>query len=166
MSIQWLNKNNINEIKSIAFSEFNKDLKSHDSDHLYEKVLGGDKFGNIDLNYGLITSYNKPIGIIGYYLPEVDKNAAWLGWFAIKPEFRRKGYGEKAVIHLIGYLKKRYPFLEVLRAYTDITNIGALKFYKSMGFQQDGAPFKNAVIIDYNLKKGNILNRWNKEPIW
>lgn len=51
-----------------------------------------------DFDYDYYLLYDKTCaGIIGLYNFGEDKDSAWLGWFAIKKEFRRKGYGSEAL---------------------------------------------------------------------
>ena len=41
----------------------------------------------------LIYDNDKIIGITGVYVEDIDNESIWLDWFAILPEYRRKGYG-------------------------------------------------------------------------
>ncbi len=59
----------------------------------FEESLEAD----FDYDYYLLYDDETCVGIIGLYNFGEDKDSAWLGWFGIKKEFRRKGYGSEAL---------------------------------------------------------------------
>ena len=50
----------------------------------------------------------KVIGIVGYYTNNFDyKEADWLAWFVVDPNYRRKGIGKKLLEFIIKNARKR-----------------------------------------------------------
>lgn len=172
LKLEWLTKNNIKTIRDIAKKEFKSDMKMISNIDIYEEVLNGNKCNNIDLNYALIKESNKNVGIIGYYIPEQDPKALWLGWFTIKDKYRHKGFGVKALNLLIEQVKSLYPDLEVCRTYTDLDRKIAINFYKKFGFIQETETYKlvddekDTVILNFPLNENKQYKEWNQIPIW
>jgi RimJ/RimL family protein N-acetyltransferase len=82
----------------------------------------------------LIRSHQEIVGVSGLYRhPGSPKHLCWLGWFAIRPQFRRRGYGSAAIIALSDFA--RSLGCKELWVYTDATNNVAMKFYASLGFE-------------------------------
>jgi RimJ/RimL family protein N-acetyltransferase len=57
----------------------------------------------------------------------------WLGWFAIRPEFRRRGFGRAAIIAVCDFA--RNLSCKELWVYTDATDKIAIKFYARLGIE-------------------------------
>jgi len=76
---------------------------------------------------------NETVGVIGLYQQmETKTESVWVGWFGVRPQFRRKGIGTT----LINQLKKiaaDYKFRELL-VFTDQDNVAALSLYQNNGF--------------------------------
>ena len=46
----------------------------------------------------LVQAQSKIVGVSGLYrLPGMPSHVCWLGWFAIRPQFRRQGFGRAAI---------------------------------------------------------------------
>lgn len=67
----------------------------------------------------LVYDNNEIIGITGVYVEDEDNESIWLGWFAILPQYRKKGYGEKVLLDTIDYCKKlnRYLYFRIDTTY-------------------------------------------------
>ncbi len=82
----------------------------------------------------LIRTGQNIIGVAGLYRqPGSPKHLCWLGWFAIRPKFRRQGFGS-AAIHAIADHARTISCKE-LWVYTDRSADIAKGFYLSQGFE-------------------------------
>jgi RimJ/RimL family protein N-acetyltransferase len=82
----------------------------------------------------LIRSQSEIVGVSGLYKqPGMPTNICWLGWFAIRPQFRRRGFGRAAIIAICDFARS-LPCKE-LWVYTVATDNIAMKFYTSLGFE-------------------------------
>jgi ribosomal protein S18 acetylase RimI-like enzyme len=82
----------------------------------------------------LVRAKSQIIGVSGLYRqPEMPSYAVWLGWFAIRPQFRRQGFGTKAIQHLCH--AATIAGTTELWVYTDSYNDVARTFYTSLGFE-------------------------------
>jgi ribosomal protein S18 acetylase RimI-like enzyme len=78
------------------------------------------------------------IGVIGLYqLVDSDPDIVWLGWFGLRPQYRRQGWGKIMINHLKEYAIK-FGFKE-LWVFTNYDNLAAISFYQKSGFIQLGA---------------------------
>ena len=78
------------------------------------------------------------VGVSGLYRqPGMAETVCWLGWFGIRPRFRRQGFGKHALNTLIDFA--RHIGVEELWVYTGSSDNIALKFYQSLGFEVLGA---------------------------
>ncbi len=96
---------------------------------------------------------NKIIGIIGYYANKFDsKEADWLAWFAVNPNYRREGIGKKLLEFIKkNSIKRRKKFL---RLYTDPEEEKeAQLFYEKIGLRE-----VKRKRLPY-IKNGNIIYR-------
>jgi len=86
------------------------------------------------LKYYLATVDQNIVGFCGIYANKDDE--AWMGWFGIKPEFRRKGYAKQMLSKLFEImLKNGYRYC---RLYTDKKlNSNAYNLYLKSGFVED-----------------------------
>ena len=78
---------------------------------------------------------DETVGGIGLYQQvETPPSIVWVGWFGVRPSFRRRGFG----MMMIDFLKQKardYSFKE-LWVFTEQENEGALKFYEKLGFKR------------------------------
>jgi RimJ/RimL family protein N-acetyltransferase len=82
----------------------------------------------------LIRSAERIAGVSGLYRqPGTPQHVCWLGWFAIRPTFRRQGFGSGAIYLLADYA--RSVGYKELWVYTDSSNEAARNFYCSIGFE-------------------------------
>ena len=74
------------------------------------------------------------IGVSGLYRqPGTPSHIYWLGWFAIRPKFRRQGLGS-AAIHQLSHVAQNAGSTE-LWVYTGSSDNIARTFYLSLGFE-------------------------------
>ena len=86
----------------------------------------------------LLRAKSQIIGVSGLYRqPGMPSHVCWLGWFAVRPQFRRKGFGT-AAIHQLCHAARDAGSTE-LWVYTDRHDEVARIFYLSLGFEVLGA---------------------------
>jgi RimJ/RimL family protein N-acetyltransferase len=82
------------------------------------------------------------IGVIGLYQQmETPPSIVWVGWFGVRPSFRRRGFGSM----MIDSLKQKasdFNFRE-LWVFTEQENEVALNFYEKLGFRKLSEAEKN-----------------------
>jgi RimJ/RimL family protein N-acetyltransferase len=82
----------------------------------------------------LLRAKSQIIGVSGLYRqPGMPSHVCWLGWFAVRPQFRRKGFGT-AAIHQLCHAARDAGSTE-LWVYTDRHDEVARIFYLSLGFE-------------------------------
>ena len=124
-------------------------------------------------NYEYYLIYENGIcaGIIGIYSYPEDPDSAWLGWFGIRKEFRRKHLGSRALALFEEMaVSKGFRFA---RLYTDAENNDvAIAFYKANGYiyepyqnMQDPACMKRATLIFSKPLTSETLIPWNSRSI-
>ena len=83
------------------------------------------------VKYFIVYDNNEEIGITGLYY--YDNESAWLPWFGVLPDKRRKSYGERILLKTID-LAKQEGF-KTMRLYTDkVENANAIRLYEKVGF--------------------------------
>ena len=86
----------------------------------------------------LIRSHQETVGVSGLYRhPGSPKGLCWLGWFAIRPKFRRHGFGSAAIHGIVDYA--RTMSCKELWVYIDSSDEVAKSFYASLGFEVLGS---------------------------
>ena len=86
----------------------------------------------------LLRAKSQIIGVSGLYRqPEIPSHICWLGWFAIRPQFRRQGFGTAAIYQLC--LVAQNAGSTELWVYTGREDDVARLFYRSLGFEVLGA---------------------------
>jgi GNAT superfamily N-acetyltransferase len=104
----------------------------------------------------LLRAKTQIIGVSGLYRqPGMPSHVCWLGWFAIRPQFRRQGLGS-AAIHAICRIARGAGSIE-LWVYTGCHDDVARSFYLSLGFEilgpaSDYAPGRTMDDSDIILK--------------
>lgn len=79
-------------------------------------------------------------GIGGLCEYENEENIAYLGWFGVIPEMRRRGVASAIIRHL-STLAKLYGYSELGTVTDSDSSNEALKFYRKLGFEE-GAPIE------------------------
>ena len=85
----------------------------------------------------LIKSESETAGVSGLYRPPASSDGIfWIGWFGVRPKFRRQGIGRDA----LRLLRARAKMLDgrELWVYTGATDDAALRLYSSAGFERLG----------------------------
>ena len=127
--------------------------------------------GTADYEYYLLYENGICAGVIGIYQYPEDKDSAWLGWFGIREEYRRKHLGSRALKMYEDMAAKRgYLFA---RLYTDAENNDtAIAFYKANGYQcepymnpEDPACLKYKTLIFSKSLTSETLIPWNSRSI-
>jgi RimJ/RimL family protein N-acetyltransferase len=104
----------------------------------------------------LIRTLGEIVGISGLYRqPESPAQLCWLGWFAVRPKFRRKGFGSAAIHATVDCA--RTMGCKELWVYTGASDEAARHFYTKVGFEllgsaRDSAPGKTIDDSDIVLK--------------
>jgi GNAT superfamily N-acetyltransferase len=133
----------------------------------FEESLDSDS----DYDYYLLYEDGKCVGIIGLYNFGEDQDSAWLGWFGIRKEYRRRKLGSKALKAFEEMaIGKGYRFA---RLYTDATdNDGPIAFYKNNGYiaetyenPDDPASMKYKMLIFSKPLSSEKLVPWNNQNI-
>ena len=121
--------------------------------------------------YFLLYENDACVGVIGIYSYSEDQNSAWLGWFGIREEFRRKKLGTTALKAFEEMAAARgYLFA---RLYTDaVNNDVAIAFYQANGYvsepyqnPQDPACMKYRTVIFSKSLTSRSLEFWNNRSI-
>ena len=94
----------------------------------YESV-----YGLRDASYYIAYLDDAPVGLMGIYFEPVDLSSAWLGWFGVKKEYRRRHFGSQIIAHFEELARKKgYKYA---RLFTDaFNNDAAISFYQSQGY--------------------------------
>ena len=91
----------------------------------------------------LIQAQSEIVGVSGLYRePGMPSSICWLGWFAIRPEFRRLGFGRAAIIAVCDFA--RHLSCKELWVYTDAIDTIATEFYTGLGFEILGPAIESA----------------------
>jgi GNAT superfamily N-acetyltransferase len=86
----------------------------------------------------LVRARGDAVGVSGLYRqPGMPQNVCWVGWFGIRPRFRREGLGTFAMHALFDVARSKG--CQELWVYTDSSDDVAVSFYKSLGFEVLGA---------------------------
>lgn len=98
------------------------------------KAIGIPRLGGCDmLQYWVAMEKHQVVGITGVYTTRLTpERVAWIGWTAVKPLFRRQGFGRQLVEHVAAFAQT--AGLDVLAAYTSETHRGAIHVYQALGF--------------------------------
>ena len=133
----------------------------------YEESLGESSA----YEYYLIYEEGNCVGITGIYTYPEDPDSAWLGWFGIIREYRRRHLGSEALKRFEEMaLSRGFRFA---RLYTDARNNDtAIAFYRANGYTSE--PYRNAqdpacekyktVIFSKPLGSGELIP-WNSRNI-
>jgi ribosomal protein S18 acetylase RimI-like enzyme len=91
----------------------------------------------------LLRAEGDVVGVSGLYRqPGMAQHVCWIGWFAIRPRFRRQGYGKSAMCALIKFAQSIAA--KELWVYTGSSDDIAVSFYKSLGFEFLGSAADSA----------------------
>lgn len=134
MNLKLIKIETLNDVEIIKefFHDVFPEEPGYDCIDFTNSVTGNHNYKRLE--YYLIKFENDIVGFCGIY--SNNDNEAWLGWFGIKPQFRRKGYARQ-MLHILKDKMIEYGY-KIVRTYTDKKlNNNAYKLYLSDGFVQD-----------------------------
>lgn len=146
-------------VKSFFYQIFPEENK-YDLIHFEQSITRQHGFKRLE--YYLGYENNTVVGISGVY---ADNNVeCWLGWFGIRPEYRRNGYAS-VMLDLQLQIMKDYGY-KVCRLYTDeVINTHAVDLYIKKGFRKDSAYKDNIITMSQSFDNAVIPDKWSGEPL-
>jgi len=122
--------------------------------------------GTTDYEYYLLYDNDTCAGVIGIYSVEEDPDSAWLGWFGILSQFRRKHLGSEALKKFEQMAAAKH--FRYARLYTDEEdNDTAIAFYKANGYTPE--PYRNKedeLCLKYRMLIFSKTLRDEAVPLW
>jgi GNAT superfamily N-acetyltransferase len=101
----------------------------------YDTILKKWKIPKLEYFIAIDTNNNTVVGSSGIYEMDDDKKSAWVGWTAVKSDYRKKGIGKKLVLYSINKAKERnYKKMKLHTVDIDYQK-NAHKLYESLGFK-------------------------------
>ncbi len=156
-----IDKDTVDIAFDIQKSIWPKDLDYND---LYDKAIN-----TLDDNcFFLVYDKEKLIGITGVDVFREYPDTIWLDWFAILPQFRKRGYGEKVLLDTINYCRHLGRFKSFRVETTYYENRPALFLYdKVMHYKEyytieDTSDNKMKTLI-YTYVLNGTLELWNNK---
>ena len=126
------------------------------------KKSTGDGHGYRFMRYWIVDDGKDDVGMCGLY--SADETACWLGWFGIRPGFRRRGYAA-AMFRRMEDVARGMDYKE-FRLYTDkVFNRVAYDMYVRRGMREDGIYFDDFVTMSKSLVEGHVAAPWKGKPI-
>ena len=127
--------------------------------------------GKADNRYYLVCDKDVCVGITGLYSYPANPESAWLGWFGVLQEFRRRHYGSR--ILSMFEEQARCAGFRYARIYTDrYDNNTAIAFYTACGYTseiydnpEDPACYQYPVLIFSKALYDGPLPAWNNRDI-
>ncbi len=163
---QMLLKRVTEENFSVALKIQNTIFPDYNARENYLQSISGES----DNIYWIIYAGDIAVGISGIYNYPVDDESAWLGWFGILSEYRKCGYGSKALeLFEKEALRQGYKFA---RLYTErYNNDVARRFYEKNGYicekydnKEDPACYEYPIDIYSKALRGKY-KAWNNKYI-
>jgi len=149
MRIEPLSKKTLESAERLARAVFPEQLPDEDTDFWLPASLDGSYRKAspwpdcIWVKYWVAVEKGKVIGITGLYKTKKDwREAYWLSWFMVDPEYRGRGIGSRLVDMMI--MKARADGKKFLRLYTsplDPVQRAAQKLYAKKGFHKTGSEY-------------------------
>lgn len=146
-------------VKSFFYDIFWEEA-DYDLIHFKDSITGKHDFKRLE--YYLGYENDSVVGISGVYANSASE--CWLGWFGIRPEYRRKGYAT-AMLNLQLEIMKKYGY-EVCRLYTSkIINKEAVKLYRKIGFKKDSDYENHIITMVKPLNGKTYVSEWQGMPL-
>ncbi|MBR5389601.1 GNAT family N-acetyltransferase [Candidatus Saccharibacteria bacterium] len=140
-------------------------LASLDRDLFMQKT--GLFYEDDHVKYYIAYHKDEAVGITGLYYYNNDRESAWLAWFGVLPDKRRKHYGERIIAQTIEIAKQKG--FNVIRLYTDaISNATAIKLYEKLGFVGEKYSAEELPYDCYIYSKslhGEKVQLWNNKML-
>ena len=95
-----------------------------------------------------IAFFGKQVGKYGLsFYPDIK--AVEIGSFEIFPEYRRRGYAEKAIKKIVSKYKDKY---DLIYCFVDAGNVPAIMLYKKIGKVSDEVNDNNQYYVEFYRK--------------
>ena len=144
----------------VFFSQIFEDVSFENLDCFIRSITGQHCFNKLE--YYLGYKNTDIVGISGIYADNNDE--CWLGWFGIRPEYRRKGYAT-TILEMQLKMMKDYGY-KICRLYTDeIINKNAINLYIKKGFYKDSIYKKNVITMSKSLDNMTVPSVWIGKPL-
>ncbi|MBQ9791326.1 MAG: GNAT family N-acetyltransferase [Clostridia bacterium] len=169
MKLELLNEDNIDIAINIQKEIFPLENGSEDLKEALANICPPHQFLQ---KYWLAKNNDKYVGICGLYAYKSAPKDAWLGWFGVIQDERRKGFGTQILSNTI-QIAKNFGF-HTLRLYTDEeANDTAIKLYEKIGMireiynNPEDVHFKigNTLIFSKSLTNKNTT-LWNNKNLF
>ncbi|MBQ8748981.1 MAG: GNAT family N-acetyltransferase [Clostridia bacterium] len=159
MIFEELNNENIDMAIKIQHDIFPVENGSED---LKDSLNGLPEYYSV-LKYWLPKVDGKVVGICGIYAYKLYPKDAWLGWFGVIDDERRKGYATE-ILSFVTEKAKEMGF-NALRLYTDEQdNVSAVKLYKKLNMIDE--VYSNEEDSHFEISKTLIFSKsLNDEPV-
>lgn len=121
-----------------------------------------------DKSFIIKNKENEIIGVIGYYVYPQYPDSIWLSWFGILPEYKRKGYGLKALEQIEEIIKNNKSNINFLRVYYTNTKEAEPLYKKFFTIKESYTNNEDKAITDdckyYIYSKSlttKVCEKWN-----
>ena len=148
------------EIVRSFFRDIFWEEPDYDLIHFKESITGKHNFQRLE--YYLGYENNIIVGISGVY--DDNSEECWLGWFGVRPKYRRKGCAF-SILNLQLEIMKNYGY-KICRLYTDeVINNTAVRLYIKNGFKKN-SDYKNHIITMVKpLNNETKVTKWQRLPL-
>jgi len=120
------------------------------------------KHAYLQLDYYVAYDGADMVGFCGIYAKE--EMECWLGWFGIRPEFRRRGFACGMLNRLFQKMAKQG--YRLCRVYTDkVINHNAYLMYEKAGFTEDSRYENDFVTMVKALDDKAKITKWVGVPL-
>ena len=148
------------DVRSIIgpFHEIFWEEPNYDGKDFFDSVNGTSEFPFIE--YFKVMLGEDCIGFCGLYSENSDE--VWLGWFGVRPAFRRRGYARQMLRMLVD--RSRAMGYRFVRVYTDkVIDNNAYRMYLGEGFEEDSTCGYDFVTMVKSLT-GEVPAKWSGTP--
>lgn len=136
------------------------DEAGYDLAHFKRSITGKHHYKRLEYYFGC--ENDMVVGIGGIYANQTDE--CWLGWFGIRPEYRKKGYAS-VMLTLLTEKMKNYKY-KICHLYTNIiTNKEAVHLYKKQGFTQNSVYSGNIITMSKSLDGITPVSKRKGKPL-
>ena len=148
------------EIVRSFFYDIFWEESDYDLIHFEDSITGRHDFNRLE--YYLGYENDNVVGISGVYAN--NANECWLGWFGIRPEYRRRGYASK-MLNLQLEMMKNYEY-KTCRLYTsEVINQEAVRLYIKLGFKKDSEYENHIITMAKPLSDETCVSKWQGMPL-
>ena len=169
MEIELLNNKNINDAIKIQKNLFPLENGSEDLKEALNNVCPPHQFFQ---RYWLVKVGAKYVGIFGFYAYKHSPKDAWLGWYGVVEDERKKGYGKQILLEAMKIA--RDLGFDTLRLFTDEEdNDKAVLLYKKLEMLEE--EYVNPEDIHFEIGRTLIFSKsltdkitkpWNNKNLY